>query len=282
MARVVVSRYPPEQAVADVVQRCVEAGASQVDVAVEFAGAASFIRIAADVAAHALAPPDGAATGSNAAGLDVVSACLAMGREVDVSGARAVVLVEGLHDVLACKRREGRVIESVVARLHDRVRDTLGLAFHRPLVRQGRRALALTLNAEPVVPRDPLPPSCDLVRPRRHQLPLVVEGRVETVLATTHLLAPLEGDPAQARHGFFVYLRDRLVQAGGWSRLSVAAGAGAVARVAVDIPDSAGEAFHWEAAARRVLFPATLVPALRALAFEAVTAALPQLPTVAG
>ena len=285
MARPHSTHHSVESAVADVVQRCIEAGADGVDVAVEFAGAGSYIRIAAgaplavpaaedrkgDISEQPHPPP------ATAAGLDVKSACLALGEVVafatDESGS-TVVHIERLHEVLAYKRREGRVIEAVVARMRSRAADGLGLAFHRGLrgVHRRGRALAMTVNAEPVAARDPFAPDGAALVLRRRELPFVVDGRVEAVLATPYALAAAADDPAAGRQGFFVYLQDRLIQAGGWSRLSVAGRSDGLARIAVDLPARAVHSFTWEATARRVLFPITVAPGLRALAFEAVTA----------
>ncbi len=279
MARPHLSHYPVESAVADVVQRCIEAGAEHIDVAIEFAGAASWIRIAAgaplDVDPHGHVPD--ARPPATAAGLDVMNACLALGALVSFApgdSGTTVVHVERLHEVLAYKRQEGRVIEAMVARLRSRVVDGLGLAFHRALagVHSRGRPVAMTVNAEPVAARDPFALEGTALTLRRRELPFVVDGRVEAVLAPPHVLTAAAGDPAAGRQGFFVYLQDRLVQAGGWSRLSVADRGEGLARIAVDLPARAVHSFAWEAAARRVLFPITVAPALRALAFEAVTA----------
>jgi hypothetical protein len=322
VARLHPTHHPIEVAVGDVVQRCIDAGADQVDVAIEFAGARSWIRIAAvaatDVPSVAGDPELAGAPTMPATpeGLDVIAAGLALGSAVTVavqnaSGERwltrweregsaapahlvpavdvtslpdpmlrdpagTVVLVEGLNEVLAYKRQEGRVIEAVVARMCSRVVDALGLAFHRALAgAQRRRTLvAITVNAEPVAARDPFALPGPSLHLRQRELPFVVGERVEAVAATPHVLSRDGADPVAGRQGFFVYLRDRLVQAGGWSRLSVSDRADGLARIAVDLPASAVASFTWEVAARRVLFPITLAPALRALAFEAVTAPL--------
>ena len=284
MARAYSSRYPLELAMADVVQRCLDAGAGQIDVAVEFAGAQSWIRIAADAAAAVTPhPAEAVAPPLTPAGLDIARACLTQGTVVSIVPATGgtVVHLEGLHDVLVYRRQEGRVIEAVVARMRRRITEGLGLAFHRSLQGgQRRRApISITVNAEPVAPSDPVAPEAEMTRPRRRELPFVVDGRVETVIAAPHVLAPFDEDPSHGRQGFFVYLRDRLVQAGGWSRLSVRDRDDAIARVTVDLPTSAVDSFVWEGAARRVLFPASLVPALRAVAFEATSA--PRSATVA-
>jgi hypothetical protein len=314
MARPHASRYPLELAVGDVVQRCLDAGAAQVDLAIEFAGAHSWIRVAAGAAGVVAATPDPPGTvPSTPAGLDLVGACLTLGSTVsvastDASGERTitrwegdgeqalelpaaeapallaesgadgdpgatVVLVEGLHEVLAYKRQEGRVIEAVLTRMGSRANAALGLAFHRALGGAARRRapVAITVNAEPVAARDPFGLAGPALRLRRRELPFVVGSRVEAVVATPHVLPASAADPAGGRQGFFVYLRDRLVQVGGWSRLSVADRTDGVARIAVDLPPAAVGSFTWEAAARRVLFPISLAPALRALAFEAVS-----------
>jgi hypothetical protein len=318
------SHYPLEVAMCDVVQRCLDAGARQVDVAVEFAGARSWIRVATDAAWPQVAPPvvdeeaESAITApTSPVGLDVVSACLWHGAAVSVAGddasgerramrwerhgdtavgrrlhsgeppampddpardrGRTVVLLDDLDEVLAYKRREGRVIETAVMRMRSRIADALGLAFHRPLAGAHPRRLpvGVSLNAEPVAPRDPLAGGPGSQRLHRRELPFVVDGRVETVVATPYVLDAVEDDPVAGRQGFFAYVRDRLVQAGGWSRLTVEDRGDAIARIAVDVPPSALNSFVWEPAPRRVLFPGTLAPVMRAVALEAVNAAVP-------
>jgi len=306
----------------DVVQRCLDGGARQVDLAVEFAGARSWIRVAADVSCLRVAAPyddeeeSPIAAPAGPAGLDVVSACLWHGAAVSVAGedasgerhvvrwerrghtaigrtlgaggppgaqpddlsrdlGRAVVLLDDLDEVLAYKRREGRVIETAITRMRGRIGDALGLAFHRLLGEAPRRRapIAVSINAKPVEPRDPFAGGAGSHRLHRRELPFVVEGRVETVVATPHVLDAVDDDPVADRQGFFAYLRDRLVQAGGWSRLTVEDRSDAIARIAVDVPPSALDSFVWEPAPRRLLFPAALAPAMRAVAFEAVSAA---------
>jgi hypothetical protein len=271
MPRTYSPHIPVEAAVADVVQRCIEGGAAQVDVAVEFAGAQSWIRIASDSAA---APPPPGAGPPTPAGLDVLSACLTQGTGVNIAGdGGTVVTVEHLHEVLAYKRKEGRVIEAAVARMRSRIDAALGLAYHR-LLGDGGRGVAITVNAVPVRPRTPFPQQGHGMQLPARELPFVVDGRVETIVATPHVLAlGDQRDPTPGRQGFFVYVRDRLVQAGSWSRLSIQDRRDAVARVAVDLPPAALASFGWEAVQRRVLFPVGVTPALRAVAVEAITCA---------
>jgi hypothetical protein len=293
-------QHPVGTAVADVVQACLAGGARHVDVAVEFAGAGSWIRVAADGAGPALPPADEslqlAAAADTPAGLDLVRAALAICGKLTVSsGGRTVrweheggaahradvatpdgvdddvvVVMERLQEVLTYKRQEGRVIEAVMARIRGRLHFALGLAFHRVLRGSGRRApVRITMNAQPVVLRDPFGGG-DVTRLRRRELPFVVGERVEAVGATPYVVIPDAADPVPKRQGFFVYVADRLVQAGGWSRLAVHDRKEGLARVAVELP-AALDSFGWEAAAHRVLFPASLIPSLRAVAFEAVT-----------
>ncbi len=303
---------PPLHGLVDVVQRCIEAGAEQVDVAVEFAGAGSWVRVAATGAAGAALHLDLSGSSRTATatpdGLDLAAGALAVGasvtvRHVDARGepvslcwgaagagradgesariteiasGSTVVLIEALHEVHAYKRQEGRVIEGVVTRMRTRAGDALGLAFHRHLAgRTGRRRrVGIALNAEPVAPLDPFASDRPALRLRRRDLPFLVGARAASLVARPHVLSAAPGEAASARQGFFVYLRDRLVQAGGWSRLNVADRRDGIVRIAVDLPPAALDGFAWEPAQRRVLFPIGLAPALRALAVEAVTAPL--------
>lgn len=91
MIRVRRSPYPLGTAMADVVERLIQSHATQIDVALEFAGDDSWIRISCDGRALRdgdLSSPRSDEDPSNASGLarrDVVSACLAHGRVVSVA-----------------------------------------------------------------------------------------------------------------------------------------------------------------------------------------------------
>jgi hypothetical protein len=68
------------------------------------------------------------------------------------------------------------------------------------------------------------------------------------------------------QQGFYVYLRDRLIQSGGWSRLRAEDEHTKLARVAIDVPSGAEEAFGINVSKMRVSLPESLRPELRALA----------------
>ena len=76
------------------------------------------------------------------------------------------------------------------------------------------------------------------------------------------------------RHqGFYIYRRDRLIQAGGWNRLRTLDEHAKLARIAVDLPVGDEDRFAVDVAKMRVTIPEDLRPGLRAIASGAVAAA---------
>jgi hypothetical protein len=76
------------------------------------------------------------------------------------------------------------------------------------------------------------------------------------------------------RHqGFYIYRRERMIQAGGWNRLRTLDEHAKLARIALDLPLGAEERFAVDVAKMRVTIPEDLRPGLRALAAAAVAAA---------
>ncbi|MGI8729275.1 MAG: ATP-binding protein, partial [Solirubrobacteraceae bacterium] len=76
------------------------------------------------------------------------------------------------------------------------------------------------------------------------------------------------------RHqGFYIYRRDRLIQAGGWNRLRTLDEHAKLARIALDLPVGHEEHFAVDVAKMRVTIPEELRPGLRAIAAAAVAVA---------
>jgi hypothetical protein len=171
------------------------------------------------------------------------------------------------------------------------IRAHLAMVFHRFLDGEaygGRHALTITLNGEPVGPWDPFARS----EPQTRQLPAQVlefddpEGRTIAVdvqpfvLPGQHLFSSPEAHRAAGgpnrwnRHqGFYIYRRDRMIQAGGWNRLRTLDEHAKLARIAIDLPIGEEDRFAIDVAKMRVTIPEDLRPALRALAAAAVAAA---------
>lgn len=210
-------------------------------------------------------------------------------------GAGTVVLWEHLDRVLPRKPTEGmtaRVLRTAV----DDAREHLGMVFHRFLDGEaygrrwpfGRRRLELSLNGEPVEPWDPfsrdearthaLPPQlleytdaygCAVTVPVK---PYVLPGQQFFSTADAHRSA---GGPKRwNRHqGFYIYRRERLIQAGGWNRLRTLDEHAKLARIAVDLPPGQEEQFGVDVAKMRVSLPVDLRAGLRAIASGAVAVA---------
>lgn len=221
---------------------------------------------AAEADARLTAPLDGCATGT-------------------------VVLWEHLDRVLPRKPTPGMTAR-VLRGAADDIRAHLAMVFHRFLdgeAYDGRRSLALSVNGEPVEPWDPFARSEAHTRELAAQVVefedpsgavIAVDVR-SFVLPGQHLFSTPEahrraGGPNRwNRHqGFYIYRRDRLIQAGGWNRLRTLDEHAKLARIAIDLPPGEEERFAVDVAKMRVAIPEDLRPGLRAIA--AATVALAQ------
>jgi hypothetical protein len=68
------------------------------------------------------------------------------------------------------------------------------------------------------------------------------------------------------QQGFYIYLRDRLIQSGGWSRLRAEDEHTKLARVAIDIPSDCEDLFGIDVSKMRITLPESVRPMLRAVA----------------
>ena len=75
------------------------------------------------------------------------------------------------------------------------------------------------------------------------------------------------------QQGFYIYRRERLIQAGGWNRLRTLDEHAKLARIAIDLPIGQEERFAIDVAKMRVSVPEELRPGLRAIASGAVSVA---------
>jgi hypothetical protein len=206
------------------------------------------------------------------------------------TGHGTVVIWEKLDRILP-RRPTPALTARVIAAATREVRDHLAMVFHRFLDGQaydGRAHLELTLNGARVEPWDPF------ARDEHHTqvLPSQVlsyddsDGRTISidvqpcVLPAQHLFSSPDahkrvGGPKRwNRHqGFYVYRRERLIQAGGWCRLRTLDEHAKLARIAVDLPLGDEERFAVDVAKMRVSIPEELRPALKAVASGAVAVA---------
>ena len=201
-----------------------------------------------------------------------------------------VVLWEKLDRVLPRRPTSGMTAR-VLGNATEDVRAHLAMVFHRFLDGEaygGRNTLTITLNGDPVEPWDPFARSESHTR----ELPAqVVEfedpdgSRIAVdvqpfVLPGQHLFSSPEAHRAAGgpnrwnRHqGFYIYRRERMIQAGGWNRLRTLDEHAKLARIALDLPLGEEERFAVDVAKMRITIPEDLRPALRALAAAAAAAA---------
>lgn len=209
---------------------------------------------------------------------------------LDHGATGTVVLWEKLDRLLPRKPTEGmtaRVFETLVRDL----RAHLAMVLHRFLDGEAyshKARLRLTVNGEPIDAWDPYARS----EPHTHALApqtisyedadgrsIAVEAR-PYVLPGQHLFsAPeahrLAGGPNRwNRHqGFYMYRRDRLIQAGGWNRLRTLDEHAKLARIAIDLPLGDEDLFAVDVAKMRVRIPEELRPGLQTLAAATVAQA---------
>lgn len=213
-----------------------------------------------------------------------LAACLPSGRT------GTVVLWEKL-DRLLPRRPTNGLTARVLSNAAEDVRAHLAMVFHRFLdgdAYDHRHTLTIVLNGQPLQAWDPFARA----EPQTRQLPAqVVEfedpdgHRIAIdvqpfVLPGQHLFSSSEahrlaGGPNRwNRHqGFYIYRRERMIQAGGWNRLRTLDEHAKLARIAIDLPLGEEERFAVDVAKMRVAIPEELRPGLRALAAAAVAAA---------
>lgn len=191
-----------------------------------------------------------------------------------------VVLWEKLDRVLGNRRPEGDAAQRKLHLVTEDLRLHLGMIFHRFLSGENRRRrLRITLNDRPVKAWDPFAraePFTQALSPQR--LPIHHDGRAFRIRvrpyvlpAQHHFSGPevheLAGGPYRwnRQQGLYIYRRDRLIQSGGWNRLRTLDEHSKLARVALDIPIGADEAFRTNVAKMSVGLPDDLRPQLRVL-----------------
>ena len=198
------------------------------------------------------------------------------------SGPGTVVLWEGLDRVLDYRLPGGAAASHGFAGLADEVARHLAMVFHRFLEGEARRQrrLTMTLNRKRVDPWDPYARAEAHTRelakqsirlasltgsPRMVIRPFVLPAQEKFSTAAAHVRAagPQKWNRQQ---GFYFYRNDRLIQAGGWSRLRTADEHTKLARVSVDIPPGSDEMFRINVATMRVLIPPELRDMMTAIA----------------
>lgn len=201
-----------------------------------------------------------------------------------------VVLWENLDRVIPRRPTDGmtaRVLRTVTSE----VRTHLAMVFHRFLDGEafgGRARLTMTLNGEPITGWDPFARDESHTRRLPIQQLEYAEADGRTIVTEVHpYVLPGQqffstpdahraaGGPARwNRHqGFYIYRRDRLIQAGGWNRLRTLDEHAKLARIAIDLPIGEEDRFAVDIAKMRVSIPEELRPTLRAVASAVVAVA---------
>jgi hypothetical protein len=191
-----------------------------------------------------------------------------------------VVLWEKLDRVLGNRRPEGDAAQRKLHLITEDLRMHLAMIFHRFLSGKARgRRLRIIVNDEPVQAWDPfcrderftqalptqmLPIDHDDRRFKVRVSPFVLPAQqlFSTPDAHEHAGGPNRWNRQQ---GLYIYRHDRLVQSGGWNRLRTLDEHSKLARVAVDIPAGADDAFRTNVAKMSVGLPDDLRPQLRVL-----------------
>ena len=209
---------------------------------------------------------------------------------IDQVGHGTVVLWENLDRMLP-RRPTAGMTERVLRTATGEIRDHLAMVFHRFLDGEAyddRQRLELTLNGETVEAWDPFARSEPQTRALPRQILEYEESDGRTIAIEVHpYVLPAQqhfssveahrraGGPQRwNRHqGLYIYRRDRLIQAGGWSRLRTLDEHAKLARMAIDLPIDAEDRFAVDVAKMRVSIPEELRHGLRAVASGAVAVA---------
>jgi hypothetical protein len=192
------------------------------------------------------------------------------------------VLWEGLDRVTRYRVPDGLRATSDFDRLIGEIRAHLAMTFHRYLSRATRsgRQVTVFLNGHRVEPWDPYatdePATTSLTVQR---IRLNHNGARHSVTVRPYILPTEAAFSSAASHrqaagprfwtkqqGFYVYRNDRLIQAGGWNRLRTQDEHTKLARIAVDCPPGAEEAFELNVSKTQVRIPAAIRSELAAIA----------------
>lgn len=197
-------------------------------------------------------------------------------------GAGTVVMWEALDRVLDYKLPSGRAAETGLGTICRDIEEHLAMVFHRFLAQQARRALPLTITVQgnaidawdPFARREEATQKLD-----RQAISMRHEGRMHTIrvqpyilpnqvqFSTTRAWEAASGPKKWNRQqGFYIYRGGRMIQSGGWNRLRTPDEHTKLARIAIDIPRAADQAFGINVSKMRVLVPIEVRADLRAIA----------------
>jgi Histidine kinase-, DNA gyrase B-, and HSP90-like ATPase len=202
-----------------------------------------------------------------------------------------VVLWQRLDRLLAFRRPNSAATSRALRAMATDIAEHLGMVFHRFIsgeASDGRRAIRITVNDEPIAAWDPFArsePRTRALSPQR--LPLeTADGTTVEVEVSAYILPAQQAFSSQEAHqraagpgrwnrqqGLYIYRRERLIQSGGWNRLRTMDEHSKLARIAIDLPAGGEEAFQINVAKMNVVLPESLRADLRALASSVVAEA---------
>ena len=192
------------------------------------------------------------------------------------------VMWERLDRVLDYARPDGAAAMSRLERVVGEIADHLSMVFHRFLsgeLRRRRARLRIMLDGCELEPWDPyaraeratevLPVQSLMLEHRgaRHRVrirPYILPNQIRfsSIEAHTRAAGPKRWNRQQ---GLYIYRHDRLIQSGGWNRLRTLDEHTKLARVALDVPSTADDAFQTNVSKMSVTLPEGLRPELRAV-----------------
>ncbi len=177
---------------------------------------------------------------------------------------------------------DGRRAEADFVRLIDEIRQHLGMTFHRYITGETRshRRVVIRINGQVVEAWDPFSRAERATsRLPVQRLRMRVDGRALIVTVRPYVLPAESAFSSLAAHrrsagprfwtrqqGFYFYRNDRLIQAGGWSRLRTQDEHTKLARIAVEIPNGADDVFELTVSKTQIRVPPAVRNELGAIA----------------
>jgi hypothetical protein len=195
------------------------------------------------------------------------------------------IVWEGMDRVSRYRYPDGRRAQSDFDRLTQEIRGHLAMTFHRYLSGQARfhRRIALHLNGNLIEPWDPFSRRESATKRLPIQRLRMLQGNRRFVVSVRPYVLPTESEfSSLAAHrsaagphfwtrqqGLYFYRNDRLIQAGGWNRMRTQDEHTKLARIAVDIPSGAEEAFELNVSKTQVRIPPSVRSGLAAISTSA-------------
>ncbi len=192
------------------------------------------------------------------------------------------ILWQNMDRVSRYRYPDGRRAEADFVRLIDEIRQHLGMTFHRYITGETRshRRVVIRINGQVVEAWDPFSRAERATsRLPVQRLRMRVDGRALIVTVRPYVLPAESAFSSLAAHrrsagprfwtrqqGFYFYRNDRLIQAGGWSRLRTQDEHTKLARIAVEIPNGADDVFELTVSKTQIRVPPAVRNELGAIA----------------